>query len=221
MKLYFLGGLPRSGSTLLASLLYQNPDIYTEGISGLCDLMWSAQKSLDSQATEANRRRDHANGMISALPAMYYSNTNRPVVIDKCRRWTTGPNFEMLRRYITPTPKIICCVRDLGEIATSFRNLCELNGQDFDKSPLIMGLNDDIEATRCAQSMDDPQTYHFVEYDDLCDAPQATLDGIYDFLELKRFAHQFTDIVNSNQEDDSVYGLIGMHDVRPTLGVAI
>lgn len=221
MRLHFLAGLPRSGSTLLTSLLYQNPDIYTEGLSGLCDLMWVTQQSLDSQATDANNRREHADGMIRALPAMYYGNTDRPIVIDKCRRWTTLPNVEMLRRYVTPTPKIVCCIRGLGEIVASFKNLCARNGQDFDESPLVAWLNDDIAATQHAVDANDSDTYHFVEYEDLCDNPQDTLGGIYDFLELKRFKHQFTDIVNPNQEDDRVYGLVGMHDVRPTLGVAV
>jgi len=218
MQLHFLSGLPRSGSTLLTSLLYQNPAIHTEGLSGLCDLMWVAQQSLSSGSVDANHRRDHADQMIRQLPEMYYSNISRPVVIDKCRRWTTPPNVEMLRRYATPTPKIICSVRDLGEIVTSFGNLCERNGQDFNGSLFEETMHGDIQVMEYAKAMNDPDTYHFVEYDDLCAAPQEMLNGIYDFLELPRFAHQFTDITNPNQEDDSVYGLAGMHDVRPTIG---
>ncbi len=37
---YFISGLPRTGSTLLSSILYQNPLIHTEGNSALCQLMW-------------------------------------------------------------------------------------------------------------------------------------------------------------------------------------
>jgi len=39
-KFFFISGLPRTGSTLLSSILYQNPLIHAEGNSALCQLMW-------------------------------------------------------------------------------------------------------------------------------------------------------------------------------------
>ena len=40
-----LSGLPRTGSTLLSAILYQNPKIHAEGNSGLCQLMWDLEVS--------------------------------------------------------------------------------------------------------------------------------------------------------------------------------
>jgi hypothetical protein len=34
-QMFFLGGLPRTGSSLLTNILSQNPDILSEGSSGL------------------------------------------------------------------------------------------------------------------------------------------------------------------------------------------
>jgi sulfotransferase len=217
MKLHFIGGLPRSGSTLLTSLLYQNKLIHTEGISALCDLMWVSSRSLDSQAVHANRRTEHAKGMVSSLPSLYYSEIDRPIVIDKCRRWTVPENVNMLLEYVTSNPKIICCVRDLGDIVQSFKRICSANKVDFDTSGLVEIMNGDIYATHCARKANNPNMYHFVEYESLCTEPQKTLDSVYDFLELERFKHDFNNIVNQNQEDDSVYGLEGMHDVRSSI----
>jgi hypothetical protein len=35
-QMFFLAGLPRTGSSLLTNILSQNPDILSEGSSGLC-----------------------------------------------------------------------------------------------------------------------------------------------------------------------------------------
>jgi hypothetical protein len=60
---------------------------------------------------------------------------------------------------------------------------------------------------------------HFVEYDDLLDNPQDTMEKIYDFLEEDYFKHDFANLVNIHQENDGqVYGMADMHDVRTTLG---
>ncbi len=45
--LYFLGGLPRSGSTLLGSLLNQHPDIYVSPTSPLGDVVTDIEKSFN------------------------------------------------------------------------------------------------------------------------------------------------------------------------------
>ena len=37
--IHFLSSLPRSGSTLLASLLNQNPDVFASNTSNLCEVM--------------------------------------------------------------------------------------------------------------------------------------------------------------------------------------
>jgi hypothetical protein len=38
-KIYFLSGLPRSGSTVLAALLQQHPEMHTTATSGLLDML--------------------------------------------------------------------------------------------------------------------------------------------------------------------------------------
>ena len=52
--LYFLGGFPRSGSTLLGSLLNQHPDIYVSPTSPLGDVVTDIEKifnKIDEQYT--------------------------------------------------------------------------------------------------------------------------------------------------------------------------
>jgi hypothetical protein len=56
-----------------------------------------------------------------------------------------------------------------------------------------------------------------VQYDDLINNIKSITDKIYEFCELEPFEHDFNNIVNKHPENDKVYGMIGQHDVRPTI----
>ena len=220
MKLHFLSGLPRSGSTLLTTLLYQNPLIHTEGISGLCDVMWQTHQSFNnSQGIPANYRQAHAHQMVADLPNRYYSNVSRPIVIDKCRAWSITDNVQMLKHYVTQEPKIIVLLRNPADIIASFKSLFERNGRDdFDTSGMADEFNRNMIGVQMTKDAHDPNTFLFVEFEDLIDNTQHELNRIYEFLDMESFQHDLANIVTVNPEDDSVYGLQGMHDVRRTIG---
>ena len=219
MKLHFISGLPRSGSTLLTSLLYQNPLVYTEGISALCEWMYQTHKAFDCDAIYANRRQNHAHEIISSLPNIYYAHVKRPIVFDKGRTWTFPTNVEMLRQYVTPQPKIIVMTRNPDDIILSFKSLFERNGRnDFDTSGMIDEFNHNMLGVQMARDANDPKTFLFVEFEDLINNTQHELNRIYEFLDMESFQHNLVNIVTVNPEDDSVYRLQGMHDVRRTIG---
>ena len=54
------------------------------------------------------------------------------------------------------------------------------------------------------------EMYHIVEYNDLCDDPKKTIEGIYDFLGIYRFNHRYTNLdqfnVNGMKYDDNIVG---------------
>jgi hypothetical protein len=181
--------------------------------------MWQTHHSLDSaQAIPANRRQAHAHQMIADLPVRYYSNTTRPVVIDKCRAWTMPENVGMLKHYVTPQPKIIVLTRNPADIIVSFKSLFARNGRDdFDTSGMVEEFNRNMIGLQKAKDANDDETFLFVEFEDLIDNTQNELNRIYNFLDLAPFEHDLNNIVNSNPEDDSVYGLVGMHDVRRSI----
>ncbi len=157
--------------------------------------------------------------MVADLPSRYYSATNRPIVIDKCRAWTSPANVEMLKHYVSPQPKIIVLTRNPADIVSSFNSLFERNGRhDFYLSGMADEFNRNMISTQMAKDANDPETFLFVEFEDLLSETKTQLNRIYDFLKLEPFEHDLTNIVNMNPEDDSVYGLIGMHDVRRTIG---
>ena len=58
---------------------------------------------------------------------------------------------------------------------------------------------------------------YIVEYNDLMSNPNKVVKGFYDFFEIPKFKHNLFKIENSDKENDMVYGIPGMHDVRPLL----
>ena len=52
MKTYhFLAGLPRSGNTLLSSILNQNPLIHSSPLSPINQIMWQQEQNLNNHET--------------------------------------------------------------------------------------------------------------------------------------------------------------------------
>lgn len=219
-----LGGLPRSGSTLLSAILHQNPLIHAEGNSAVCQLMWDMYQSCQTTAAEqlqANQRHSTEHNLVSQIPHIYYRNTNRPVVIDKCRSWTLPANQDLLRRFITDQPKTIVLTRNIEAIVASFASLHERNGKTFDQELLMREgsepLMRSLRGVEWAKSVNKGE-FLFVDYDNLVDNTNEVLSEIYEFMEISPWHHNLDLIVNEMPEDDSFYGLIGMHEVRRTIG---
>jgi sulfotransferase len=220
----FLSGLPRTGSTVLSAILSQNPVLHAGQNSPVCQLMWDAQVSCETTADEqlaGSRRLDFQQEYISAIPHMFYAGTSAATVVDKCRSWTLPDNMAIIRRYITPTPRVIVMTRPLEEVVESLLAVYDTNGQPMTRDELltegsepIMRSNDGARVAAESQS----DEFLFVTYADFMADPPATLRRIYEFCEWEPFAHNFDQIICAHPEDDMVYGLSGLHTVRPTVG---
>ena len=219
----FLSGLPRTGSTLLSSILAQNPEIHAEGNSAVCQLMWDTQESCErSEQLAANRRQATQDDLVRAIPAIYYKDANRTHIVDKCRSWTLPANMAMIRRYITDDPKVIVMTRPINEIVASFVRLREANGWDQPDAALLEPMSEPIMRSQFGADYaraTNQGEFHFVEYSELVNSPSDTITGIYDFMGWEAFVHDFDNVANLHPEDDTVYGLIGQHDIRQKVGV--
>lgn len=219
-----LAGLPRTGSTLLSTLLQQNPAIHAEGNSAVCQLMWDIHQSCAGNSREqlmANKKEGMATALGWSVPHIYYRGINKPIVVDKCRTWPLASNMEMLRRCITDKPRVIVLMRPLIEVVSSFVKLYRANGEpqysgeqllDVKTGPIVWSYF----AARRAMEHNNGE-FLFVECDDLIENTASVLKSIYDFCGWEPFEHSLTGIVNQHPEDDSVYGLEGMHRVCPSI----
>lgn len=218
-----LSGLPRSGSTLLSVILHQNPKIHAEGNSAVCQMMWDMWQSCEKNCNEqlsANNRFDTKYQLLNQIPKIYYQNTTREVVVDKCRSWTLPANQDLLRRFITDKPKTIVLTRPIDEIVASFASLYERNNREFDENVLLRENSDPLMRSllgvNWAKQVNKGE-FLFITYKELVDETDAVLDSVYSFIGIERYEHDLNNIVNEMPENDSVYGLIGMHDVRQTI----
>jgi len=214
----FLSGLPRTGSTLLTSILSQNPDIHIGGNSALCQLMWDAQVSCENTEQMQNRL-DVPEKLLSALPDLFYGDNSKNV-IDKSRSWTLPANLELINKYITKTPKIIVMVRPIVDIVKSFVYLRQMNNWknpeagllDEGSEPIMRSLSGVIHAKEVNSGQ-----FLFIEYDDLVNNTGKTVSSIYEFCKYEDYPHELQNIVNLNTEKDGSLELVGLHDIRPDI----
>lgn len=239
---YFIAGLPRSGSTVLSCILNQNPRFYSGPSSPVTGLMVQTENILmNDELFFAVQKPEKGKQIISNIIHNFYFDVEKPVIFDKNRSWTDRPEY--IQGYFNIEPKILCPVRNIDEILTSFismhkRNPYETNGKiNFIDEMLVklsIPLNDENRCKFLSSSdgvlgqsynsikkclMEGKEKYlHFIEYDDLISSPEKTMEGIYEFLEEEFYNHSFNDIVSTNEEKDTItYGFADMHQVREKL----
>ena len=233
-QFYFMSGLPRSGSTLLTALLNQNPNIHASTNSPLLDTIHYTEEYLlkNSEQYKANPKPECAHKVLSSIPNNYYFNTPGNIIVDKSRGWVN--QIEHIKDYITKEPKIICPVRDIHDIISSFLYLIQKSSTTsfIDKGLIERNIpitNDNRADYLMSSEGSIGLCYHalseayrkgndkyllLVDYDDLIKNPQQQLNRIYEFLEIPKFTHNFDSVRTKEDENDSVYQLENMHTVR-------
>ncbi len=230
---YFDAGLPRSGSTLLGSLLNQNPLLHAGPLSPAFEVMYYTRDRLRGEQAQAHPKPEIFKKMVKNVIDTYYDNVEEPVVIDRCRAWPA--HIDLIKEYITPDPKILCTVRHPLDILASFIDLIN-NSRSvsfIDKALLQQNMfitNDtrcnlmmnpggivweSMNALATAFRQNETSHIHFIQYDDLVSDPKRVIQGIHSFLRLKPYEYDFENVKNKYRENDKdVYGLPTMHEVR-------
>ena len=242
-KYYFMAGLPRAGSTLLSSLLNQNPNLYSGPSSPVLGAMYTTHEHfLGNELYTGFPKPDSVNKIIGSLIDDWYYDVKEPIVIDKNRAWTARVPF--IEGYIQQEAKIIVPVRRVDEILTSILTMIHRN--PFEEGQPRINFVDEIlvknnipidDENRCVHLLNSggivweslnalmmgleeghKDKFHYVDYNDLVNDPQGELDSIYEFLGEESFEHTFDNLTNIHREDDiATYGLSDMHEVHSEL----
>jgi sulfotransferase len=242
-KFFFMSGLPRSGSTLLSSILNQNPEVYSSPNSPMCGMMVNLERSLiASEQYNAFPKPQVMSRTIMGVLDNYYSDIDKPFIIDKSREWAIQEHFAVLLRNLPYEPKIVLTVRNITDILASFIYMVnqQPGNDNFIDRAIQAGngfnLYRSIDDIRCDHLMipkglidnglygiayamleENKQYFHIVEYEDLINKTSDTIDGVYNFLGVEKFAHDLSNIKNVTKENDAIYGVPGMHDVRESI----
>jgi sulfotransferase len=236
---HFLAGLPRSGNTLLSSILNQNPDIYSTTMSPVSGYIWQCRDLYNIELVTRNKENKiRSEIFLSSFIDNFYKDIEKPIIIDREKMWGTPGNLNLIKEYITPTPKIIFTVRDILEIIASFvkmdaeyikRNVANseyffANYRSYADtiSEHLMAINGDIDKSLLSLASaffpENKGMFHIVEYNDLVFKPEETMSSIYKFLELPEYKHNFKKIEKVEVDDDESIGLPkDLHEVRKSL----
>lgn len=235
---YFVAGLPRSGSTLLMNILGQNPRYYVTPTSGILDMLAQVRNTWDKN--DANRARDRQENEVlkrNVLRSMlygYFEKEPQPVCFDKNRYWLEF--LEMAAELIggRDRVRVLVTVRDLRDVLASFEGLYRktsalgqvpLEMNNVVKCKTALGrfelFIDDAQpvgrafnAVRDALTRGWRQNMHFIDYEQLTNHPREVLEGVYRFLDEPLYQHDFDNVEQITTEDDFAYGFKDLHKIR-------
>lgn len=226
-----LGGLPRSGSTLLSALLRQNPviDVTPTGFMlGLVQGMQNQWTSSDPRKSWHDQDDAKARLNWAIAGAVHgYLGTDASVAIEKTRG--AFAYIETLEEALGEQPKIIAPVRDLRAIVASMEKLWRRN-------PEYSGFGAPTVGDRVAKWMNPEQpplgtilpqikdAFHrgvadralFTRFEDLTNNPEGELRRVYAYLgmDYPGGVHDFEEVYNEPREHDAIHGPFGDHRIE-------
>ncbi|NII10174.1 sulfotransferase [Oleiagrimonas sp. C23AA] len=229
---HFISGLPRSGSTLLAAILNQNPRFRAGMTSPLADIMGmviaEASSKNDFSFDVSDRQRV---AMLRGLVENFYQGeTDAGVVFDTSRLWCSRMP---LLQVLFPKAKVIACVRQLSWVLDSMERLVRKHPVSvskvfrFDTNTTVYSrveaLTDPrgmvgfaFQATKDAfYGQHAPGHLLVLTYESLVRNPAAAMRAVYQFIGEPEFAHDFDHIAYAADEFDARIGMPGLHSVRP------
>ncbi len=227
--LHFISGLPRSGSTLLAGILRQNPRFHAAMSSPVAGLVNGALEQMGA-GSESHAFFDEARrkAICRAIVDAYYAGQQQPVLFDTNRQWTARMH-QLVE--LVPDFRMVCCVRNPAWVMDSFETIYRRN--PFDYSRMFNAASRQTVYSRCESLIHVAggvgsswtalkEAYYgefserllIVDYDLLTQHPRRTVELIYQFLGEEGFAHDYNAVEYSESEFDLQLGVKGLHDVR-------
>jgi sulfotransferase len=230
---HFLSGLPRSGSTVLSSILNQNPDVYVTPTSPMLNVAVKMQEAWREDPTvKANYYEEQARNLTKAILPAFWQHRPESIIIDKGRGW--AKNMPTASALFGKKIKVIVMERDLPSIMASWLTIIRKQPGCFVDKKLIMSgrlINDENRMGEmwfnmvkdCMEGLQQikheaPDQIVVVKYDDFIEAPLYELKRIEEFLVLPAYEYSINNIQNDTADDDLVaWGFEGLHTIRPTL----
>ncbi|MES2105517.1 MAG: sulfotransferase [Pseudomonadota bacterium] len=230
-KYHFISGLPRSGSTLLAALLLQNPRFHagmTSPVGGLFRGMLNqlgAGSEFGSVVSTEQRRR-----LMRGIFESYYADqAGKEVIFDTNRMWSAHMPVLMDQ---FPDSKVIACVRNVAWVMDSLERryranpyeITRLFNDDTERNTVYSRVETLAQANRLvgypwtalkeAFYGEHAASLLIVDYDLLAQAPAKVMPLIYQFLGEAEFKHDFSNVNYDAPEFDAPLGMHGLHTVR-------
>lgn len=231
-KYHFISGLPRSGSTLLAAILMQNPRFQAGMSSGVGALVNAVLTQMSAGSEVSNlidqtQRKDITQSLFDS----YYKNySEKEVIFDTNRMWSA--KLPMLMD-LFPNSKMIACVRNVAWVMDSIER--QFRGNPYENSKLFgVNMSRSTVYQRCEGLAQHDQMVGYswaglreafygehaksllvIDYDLLAKAPEKVIRLLYQFIDEPYFEHDFETLEYDAPDFDLQLGAAGLHKVKP------
>ncbi|HEY9131413.1 MAG TPA: sulfotransferase [Dyella sp.] len=230
-KFHFISGLPRSGTTLLAAILSQNPRFRAGMTSPLADIMGVVMAEASSKNDFSFDVSDQQRiALLRGLVENFYSvEADAGVVFDTSRLWCS--RMQLLNT-LFPGVKVIACVRQLAWVLDSMERLVQKQPVSVSK---VFRFDTNTTVYSRVEALTDPRgmvgfAYQatkeafygqyaqdhllMLTYESLVRDPVTALRAVYRFLGEPWFEHDFDNVEYNADEFDARVGMPGLHSVR-------
>ena len=220
-KLFFLVAQPRSGNTLFASIMNQNPEIAATPNSITLEII--KDLFLLKQTDVFQNYPDHRSldNVLDSVYDIFYKDWPQRIIIDR-GPVTIPNNFQLMQKHFKRPFKCIIILRDLMDVLASYMKWYTENPDAFpnrydlktDDEKLRMIMNKDGAVAKELEAIKNSYNYkdmcHYVKYDDVVTNPEQEFRKIYKFLDEPYFNHRFDNLnqveVNGLSYDDKIVG---------------
>jgi sulfotransferase len=232
-KLFFLVALPRSGNTLFASIMNQNPEIACTANSVTLEIMKNLFLVKTTDTFKNFPDYKSLDNVMDNVFTNYYQQWPQRIIIDRGPALTSANpgNFELIQKHFKPGFKCIVLLRDLMEVFASYMKWYTENPNSFvnkfgktDEEKLLGLMKEEGAIVKDLKAIKNSYNYfnscHYVRYDDIVTNPEKEFKKIYKFLDEPYYPHYFENLkqinINDIEYDDTVVGK-NMHTIRTTV----
>ena len=212
-QIFFLVSLPRSGNTVLASILNQNKKIGCTPNSIVFELLHNINEAKKTKVFMNFPDHNSVQNVSKKIIQNYYQDWKQDIIIDRSPA-TTPKNLEY---YDYQNYKYIFLKRNLVEIVKSFIYLSLKNNTEKSIEKVYQEITDpntmllrSLLALTNGLKQIDKEKYILIDYNDFVKSPKDVIKKIYKFLNIEAFNHNFENIdqfsINGMKYDDSILG---------------
>jgi len=224
--IFFLHGLPRAGNTVFSSIMNQNPYIAATANSICADMMGELFMLKHTDIFKNYPDHKSFDNVAKTVFENYYKDWKQDYIIDRAP-WGYPINLKFLKE-TRSNIKIIVLVRDIVEVLGSFIDWSNREPTSFvnqyaaktveEKCEMLMNKDSQIvkELIGIKHLLDHhpKEIYHIIKFNDLVKDTENTINGVYNFLGIPKFKHDFNNIgqfkINDMGYDDTIVGK-GLH----------
>jgi len=227
--MHFISGLPRSGSTLLAALLRQNPRFHANmsgPLAGMVNAMLGEMSDRNefSMFISNEQRRRVLHGLFENF---YGEDFKADVIFDTSRSWCA--KLPMLCE-LFPRVKMIACVRHVSWVVDSIERLIRSNALqpssifNFQPGGTVYSRAEGVangegmvgfayNALKEAFYGEHAPHLMLLQYETLVRDPAKAMAAVYEFIDEPVFQHDFDNVQFDAEAFDQRAGTPGLHTI--------